>query len=149
MNAFHVSSVHGLPSLDWRGSLGRGLGRASHGGGVYLCTSPRVCDRYKSQVGVGATVYHARIDVEGFVPTWGVATLLPAFLQYQGTEHPRHKHATADHLVHRAVRSLGASGCADALLGSGVPGLLFCCGDGSTTQSPNILVIDVRRITLL
>lgn len=166
MHAHHVSRTPGLTALDWRGHLLRGLGRASHGAGTYLCTAPRALQHYRAQVGQSARVYRVRVDTDGFLDCaspmdssalhglghWCdqlriAADVLPnAPRQFAAAL--RRSQTSVDGLVRVMLREMGAVACTHALLGAGVPGLFYRVGDGSTLSQPNLVVFDDGRLAV-
>lgn len=166
MIAHHVSRALGITVLDWRGNWLRGLGRASHGAGTYLCTAPRAVDYYRAQVGQGARVYAVHADTAGFMdcvsPIESVTqpSLTPWTQKMRTVESDRHPmqpqfaaalrrtQASVDGLVRLMLREMGAVECSKALLRAGIPGLLYRVGDGSTLSHPNMVVFDDDRLTV-
>lgn len=166
MIAHHVSRAHGITALDWRGHWLRGLGRASHGAGTYLCTAQRAVAYYRAQVGKGARVYAVRADTAGFLdcasPFEAVSlhSLEPWAHKVRAASSYRHPmppqfaaalrrtQSSVEGLVRVMLRELGAVECTNALLRAGVPGLLYRVGDGSTLSQPNMVVFDDGRLAI-
>lgn len=166
MHAHHVSRTPGIAALDWRGHWLRGLGRASHGAGTYLCTAPRALQHYRAQAGLGARVYGVQVDTAGFLdcasPVESVAlqgldhwrrqlratAATPLHAPRQFAAALQRSRGSVDGLVRVMLRELGAVACTQALLDAGVPGLFYRVGDGSTLSHPNIVVFDDGRLAV-
>lgn len=165
IRAHHVSRTPGITALDWRGHWLRGLGRASHGAGTYLCTAQRALQHYRAQAGQGARVYSVRVDATGFLDCASPAGLslpqglarwadtlramaAPANAPRQFSEALQRSRGSVDGMVRVMLRELGAVECTNALLRAGVPGLFFRVGDGSSLAHPNIVCFDDGRLAI-